>query len=298
MYTITQNQGQYLTYTLADTTEQSVVTVIPERGGIVTEWQWQGKEIFYLDKERLLDTALTVRGGIPILFPLCGGLPDQSYTSGGKVYQIPQHGFARNLPWTVASSSTDNAAALTVTLESNVQTRLVYPFDFQLEFTYSLRGGNLAIASKITNQSDVTMPFSLGFHPYFAAPDKTELEFQIPSSAYEDHQNNLTFSFQGEFDLSAPEIDVIFRQLQSNTAVVKDPTQGLQMTVEMDDPSSTFGKNFYRHLVFWTVKDKNFYCLEPWSAARNALNTETNLTSLEPGATLSATWQIIVSQLQ
>lgn len=298
MYSITKTQGQYLTYTLTDETQQSTVTVIPERGGIVTQWQWQGKEIFYLDQERLLDPALTVRGGIPILFPLCGGLPDQTYTSGGKIYQIPQHGFARNLPWTVVSSSTDHAAALTLTLSSNVQTRLVYPFDFQLEFTYSLQGGKLAIASKITNQSEFIMPFSLGFHPYFAAPDKTQLEFQIPSSAYEDHQNNLTFAFRGEFDLAAPEVDVIFRQLQNNTALVKDHAQGLQMTLEMDNPTPTFDKNFYRHLVFWTVKDRNFYCLEPWSAARNALNTQTNLTTLEPGTSLTTNWQMIVSQIQ
>ncbi len=298
MYTVTKTQGQYLTYTLTDETQQSSVTIIPERGGIITQWQWQGKEIFYLDQERLQDPALTVRGGVPILFPLCGGLSDQTYTSAGKIYTLPQHGFARNLPWTVVSSSTDNGAALTLTLSSDLQTRLAYPFDFQLEFTYRLQGGKLAIASKIINQSPSSMPFSLGFHPYFAAPDKTQLEFQIPSSAYEDHQNNLTFSFRGEFDLNAPEIDVIFRQLQNNTALVKDHAQGLQMTLEMDNPLPTFGKNFYRHLVFWTVKDKNFYCLEPWSAARNALNTQANLTTLEPGTSLTTNWQMIVSQIQ
>lgn len=296
MYTVTKNQGLYLTYTLTDETQQSTVTVVPERGGIITQWQWQGQEIFYLDQERFQDPALTVRGGVPILFPLCGGLPDETYTYDDKAYQLPQHGFARHLPWTVANSSTDNGAALTLTLSSNPQTLLVYPFDFQLEFTYQLQGGCLAIAATITNQSSTTMPFSLGFHPYFAAADKTQLEFQIPSSAYED-PNHVTFAFRGEFDLEVPEIDVIFRQLQNNIALVKDHAQGLQLTLETDSSQPLSGESFYRHLVFWTVKNKDFYCLEPWSAARNALNTQTNLTTLEPGATLKTNWQMTVSKI-
>ena len=298
MYTVTKTQGQYLTYTLTDETTQSSVTIVPERGGIVTQWQWQGKEIFYLDKERFLDPALTVRGGIPILFPLCGGLPDGTYTWDQKDYQLPQHGFARHLPWTVVSSSTDNAAALTISLASNPETLATYPFDFQIDFTYQLQGRTLAIASTITNKSNTTMPFSLGFHPYFAASDKTQLEFQIPSSAYEDHQNNLTFAFEGKFDLEAPEIDVIFRQLQNNTALVKDPIQGLQLTLETDSPRPSSGGRFYRHLVFWTVKGKDFYCLEPWSAARNSLNTKTNLTTLESGATLTTNWQMTIENIK
>jgi galactose mutarotase-like enzyme len=43
----------------------------------------------------------------------------------------------------------------------------------------------------------------------------------------------------------------------------------------------------YRTLVFWTVADKNFYCLEPWTGPRNSLNTGTDLLHVAPGETLS-----------
>ena len=31
--------------------------------------------MLYLDQERFLDSSKSVRGGIPVLFPICGGLP-------------------------------------------------------------------------------------------------------------------------------------------------------------------------------------------------------------------------------
>jgi galactose mutarotase-like enzyme len=35
-------------------------------------------------------------------------------------------------------------------------------------------------------------------------------------------------------------------------------------------------------LVFWTLKGKDFYCLEPWSAPRNAINTGNKLLVIPP----------------
>ena len=88
-------------YILSDEPTQSLVVVCPGRGGIVTEWRTQDQKIFYMDKERFADPALSVRGGIPLLFPICGNLPEDTYTLDGESYKLKQHGFARNLPWQV-----------------------------------------------------------------------------------------------------------------------------------------------------------------------------------------------------
>ena len=40
----------------------------------------------------------------------------------------------------------------------------------------------------------------------------------------------------------------------------------------------------YSSVVYWTVKGKDYYCLEPWTAPRNAMNTGKLLTYLKPGA--------------
>ena len=37
----------------------------------------------------------------PLLFPVISRLKDNQYTLNGKTYTIPQHGFARNLPFNI-----------------------------------------------------------------------------------------------------------------------------------------------------------------------------------------------------
>ncbi|MFM8008354.1 MAG: aldose epimerase, partial [Dolichospermum sp.] len=76
MFTIDIQQKQYKTYILSDKTAGTQIEVVPERGGIITSWLVQGQEIFYMDSERFTHPDLSVRGGNPILFPLCGNLPD------------------------------------------------------------------------------------------------------------------------------------------------------------------------------------------------------------------------------
>ena len=53
MFAIALEQQRYKTYILTDETTQSRLEVVPERGGIVTSWRVQGKEIFYLDDRTL-----------------------------------------------------------------------------------------------------------------------------------------------------------------------------------------------------------------------------------------------------
>jgi galactose mutarotase-like enzyme len=86
VFTVTPSQQQYLTYTLADEDASSSLEVVPERGGMITRWQICGQDILYLDADRFADPGLSVRGGIPILFPICGNLPDNAFLYQGKTY--------------------------------------------------------------------------------------------------------------------------------------------------------------------------------------------------------------------
>lgn len=280
MFTIAVQQQQYKTYILSDETVGSQLEVVPERGGIITRWRIQGQEIFYLDTERFTHPDLSVRGGNPILFPICGNLPDNIYTHNGQRYTLKQHGFARELPWEATEQKTEDKASLTVVLNSNEQTKAVYPFDFQLAFTYELQGNTLEVHQVYKNLSSTPMPFSAGFHPYFLCGDKTQLEVNIPSGQYQDNKTKEIHSSNGKFDFSQDEIDFAFGQLTSQSAAVIDNSRKLKLHLDYDD--------FSTWLVFWTVKGKEFYCLEPWSATRNSLNTGENLTVLAPGASYSA----------
>ncbi|WP_390883212.1 aldose epimerase family protein [Kovacikia minuta] len=119
MFEIATQHDRYTTYILSDQETNSILEIVPERGGIVTRWQVHGKDILYLDAERFADPALSVRGGIPILFPICGNLPDNTYTYNGQTYTLKQHGFARDLAWEVTEQVTQDRVSLTLVLNSN-----------------------------------------------------------------------------------------------------------------------------------------------------------------------------------
>jgi len=285
MVTLTIQQDQYKTYILTDTTAQTRLEVVPERGGIITQWQVGGQDLLYLDSDRFADPSLSVRGGVPILFPICGNLPDNRYTHQGKTYFLKQHGFARDLPWEVSDRSDIGASdrplqdGITLTLKSSNQTYAVYPFDFELTFTYRLQGNALLIQQRYSNRSPEPMPFSTGLHPYFAVSDKAQLQFHIPATQLINQIDQTPHPFSGQFDFEQAEIDVAFRYVTQPEASVTNSGQRLILSYD----------STYATLVFWTLKGKGYYCLEPWSAPRNAINTGEDLTLLEPGAT-AETW--------
>lgn len=278
MAAIATEQGQYKTYVLTDEAANSQIQVVPERGGIVTQWQMDGQELLYLDNERFKDPSLSVRGGIPLLFPICGNLVNDTYTLNGQTYTQPQHGFARTLPWQVTSQSTENGASLTVTLESSPEIQANYPFDFALNYTYTLQGNALTLRFGHTNRSDRPMPFSTGIHPYFAVGDKSQLSFEIPAEQYKIKGGSEVYPFSGAFDFSQDEIDYAFIDLKGQQAIATDARRGLKLTIAYDQHYST--------LVFWTVKGKDFYCVEPWSGPRNAINTGAHVLTAAPGETV------------
>lgn len=71
----------------------------------------------------------------PILFPAIGRSNDNKYILNGKTYEMKQHGFARDYPWTVVDKGDDRVS---LTLTENEETLAVYPFHFSLMVTYTL----------------------------------------------------------------------------------------------------------------------------------------------------------------
>ncbi len=286
-FSISVKQNQYITYILSDESALSRLEVVPERGGIITRWSIEGQEIFYLDEERFTNPELSVRGGNPILFPICGNLPDNVYVYDGQPYNLKQHGFARTLPWEVIEQSTESGCRITLSLKSNDETLEMYPFEFEVKFIYELVGKTLKIHQEYINQSDKVMPLSFGFHPYFLVKDKKQLSLDIPASSYQVKDTKEIIPYDGSFDFDEEEIDVALKPLKASSASITDPSRSLKINLRWSDEYST--------IVFWTLKDKDYICLEPWSAPRNAISTGENLIELQPGATCEAMVEIDVT---
>jgi len=106
-------------------------------------------------------------GRAPLLFPIVGRLAGDSYRLDDRRYRLPQHGFARRKRFALVEHRVD---AVTLRLDADNETRAFYPFDFQLEAAFRLRGARLEVAVTVANLGERDMPFSFGFHPAFAWP--------------------------------------------------------------------------------------------------------------------------------
>ncbi len=101
----------------------------------------------------------------PVLFPIVGTLKSNLFHYKESEYHLSRHGFAREMKFELVEKSEESA---TFSLISSIESKKVYPFDFELQICYSLEGKKLNIDYKVINKNDFIMPFSIGAHPAFA----------------------------------------------------------------------------------------------------------------------------------
>ena len=142
----------YLHWECRDTKNTFRLRIVPERGGLITEWFDQGREILYFDFERFQKEELSVRGGIPILFPICGDLPRDSLKLPQGDFFLNQHGFARELPWSLKALNDNSGFSLF--LEDSPITRSSYPYLFLLEI--QVRPSRSCLNMNITQRCNQT----------------------------------------------------------------------------------------------------------------------------------------------
>ena len=285
MYSARAVDGLIPTLELADEAAGSLAVLAPSRGGILSRLRIAGREVLYLDRETFENRSVNVRGGCPVLFPSPGKLTSDTFTRDGVHGAMKQHGFARALPWEIVSVSDQGAASATLRLTSNEATRAQYPWDFTAEYTYSLRDRALGIEMLFTNRSPTPMPFGAGFHPYFAVPDAEKSRAKIPTPATRAFDNTVKreIDFQG-FDFTLPEVDLHLIDHGSAEASLR-LEGGLSVTLRGSPELSRW--------VIWSLRARDFICLEPWTSPGDALNTGAGLLLLAPGETRALRLEIV-----
>ena len=250
-----------------------------------TELLWQGDPNWWT-------------GQAPILFPIIGRLNGDSYTQDGRQYTLRNHGFARRSSFSEIKK-TDNA--ITFSLRANVDTKNVYPFDFQLLVTYTLSGSSLRTDFSITNQSDEDMFFSIGGHPAFQCPmskDETFEDYEVVFNKMETAGNHIVtedgfvlnetvpFFDQSntialQYDLFRQHETLVFSGLNSSVATLRSRKTGIGMIMDFTG---------FPYFALWTKPGAPFICMEPWQGVDDApgaageLREKTGIMRLAPGA--------------
>lgn len=209
----------------------ALAEIVPERGAICTRLRLGGDELLFLDRSTLEDPSKNVRGGIPVLFPIAGS-PDP-----GLPYK--QHGFARNLPWEAVRSG-----------ESSLECRLRHQ-RWDLLLAIALTESSLRLEATVTGEG----PFQLGFHPYFAVSDKAQAFVETSATQVFDNRTGETRPFAGP-DFTAGEQDLhLLDHRESGTVLHRPPQAPIELSWSPE----------FRRLVMWTLPDRPFICVEPWT---------------------------------
>ena len=103
----------------------------------------------------------------PNLFPIVGGLINNTLQVDGREYPLNRHGFARTSTFRIIHSAPNQAI---FELRYNEDTLKAYPYQFEFQIIYELIGRQLSICYKVINLDHQGIYFSLGAHPAFNVP--------------------------------------------------------------------------------------------------------------------------------
>lgn len=150
-----------------------------------------GEELFWLSPT-LKPAPQAIRGGVPVCWPYFGRQDQPAH--------VPQHGFARNTPWTLTGlhRGDDGAIALTLALPAHPDT--------PLRLTQALHVGGSLRQSLITrNTGNVMQRFTCALHSYLSVSDARQVRIRgLEGLRYVDKFDGAVHVQEGQWDLHDP----------------------------------------------------------------------------------------------
>ncbi len=238
--------------------KNNFINFCPARGGLITKWVSNNRQILYFDEERFKDQSKSIRGGIPILFPICGSFENHSLF-GENCEDLMQHGFARDQNWNFKFNQTKNILCLT--LNDNAITRKYYPFIFEIKIELTLDAETLIFEIEVFNKSQSIMPMNFGLHPYFNISDLNKIEFiEYPINCQNQKNNSIERTKDLLKNISQ---GIDFLMYSSGKTIFKD--FGLKRKITLIHPFP------FDISVIWSDPPRKMICMEPWTSPRNSL---------------------------
>jgi glucose-6-phosphate 1-epimerase len=134
-------------------------------GAHVMEWTPAGQAapVLYMSPEALLQHGKAIRGGIPVCWPWFG--PNTADAT------LPMHGFARIRAWElVRADAREGHVAMLFKLESNDETRALWPHDFRCHLAVSF-GPVLEVSLMTENTGRSAFSVNEALHTYLTVGD-------------------------------------------------------------------------------------------------------------------------------
>lgn len=241
-----------------------------------------------------------------------GSVWEKRYRVGGREYGLGQHGFARDMDFSMVSSSD---AEVRYRLESSEETLEKYPWPFVLEIAYRLHDNKLDVIWEVENPGTEDMYFQIGAHPAFNYPDYDP-----------DRQERGFFSFdrseglecirikekgcvdaETKYPLEVPAdglLPVTRETFDAIDTIMLQDSQIGKVTFHRIDGSPWLSLSFDAPVVgIWSPPTKNapFICIEPWYGRCDRVGYEGEfkdkdwINRLAPGERFSSVYTIEIA---
>ena len=205
----------------------------------------------------------------PVLFPIIGRMPGNTLTHDSVTYPISQHGFARDLEFSVDRISDIEAKFV---LDDSAETHIHFPFAFRLEVQFALVDAAVRVTQTVTNLAREPFSASLGAHPGFAWPlpgatSKAEhsIEFELPEPApIRRLANGLLTSERSASPVTGSTL-LLEESLFAADAVIFDQLASRSVRYSAPGaPSISVSFPDFPILGVWSKAPGEFVCIEPW----------------------------------
>lgn len=207
----------------------------------------------------------------PNLFPIVGGLKNNTLNVDGLQYTLGRHGFARHVTFRRIESTPLQAI---FEYRYDEETLKVYPYKFEFQVIYHLEEKALRVSYKVINMDAGDIYFSVGAHPAFNVPfnegeefedyyiefstDEELYTYQSGSDGLLSGKTNLVNTQQNRLFLSRDLFvndALIFKNIKSRSVILKSTKSNKQVKVSFPN---------FNYLGIWTKGEAPFICIEPW----------------------------------
>ncbi|MGM9989049.1 MAG: aldose 1-epimerase family protein [Bacillaceae bacterium] len=222
----------------------------------------------------------------PVLFPIVGRLKDHVYMAKGEQYTLSQHGFARDMEFTLVKQEVDCA---TFVVHSTEETLKKYPYEFELQITYKLTGHTIDVIWDVKNIGAEKMYFSIGGHPAFNVPMITGTKTEDYKLRLHCGENVKTYTVDGGLiseatDILAPTEISVTPAYFKNDAVVYGNVEAISIVTDKHDHMVHVTFKDFPYVGIWSPYNEAtneiapFICIEPWHGIADTVTSNGDFT--------------------
>lgn len=276
-------------------------------GGELVSFKLNGEERIHQGSDSVDENGKVYwKRHAPVLFPVVGKLKKNQTIINGRIFEMPQHGFARDFEFEPITKL-DNFHSYV--LRSNQTTKNRYPYDFELYTTYRLDENRLTTIYKVINTGDVTLPFGIGGHPAFKI-NLNDLKAGNYYLEFEEDEDKIHFLYLVDGLIGTEyarsrmadkrRINIDSNTFNNDALIMKGITSHKVSLKNRDGNKTLLTMDFtgFPYLAVWSKPNAPFICIEPWYSTADTIKSsgvfiqKQDIISLKPKETFECKYTV------